>query len=176
MLADIFHQALDDQQAHNEGDHTAYDQHSDLRARGRNAGHEEFYQLQGAGAQHGGDGQEEGELRAGAAAHAQQDRAQNGGAGAGGAGDQTQTLEAADEQGGAVVDVIDGLDLQLFRSFKNSVISVILGSVVYRIVIAVVLQLGMPPNDLKLFTSILVAFALAMPLIKSKFGSKKVVG
>ena len=61
-------------------------------------------------------------------------------------------------------------------SFKNSVISVILGSVVYRIVIAVVLQLGMPPNDLKLFTSILVAFALAMPLIKSKFGSKKVVG
>ena len=62
------------------------------------------------------------------------------------------------------------------RSFKNCIISVILGSVVYRIVIAAVLQMGMPPNDLKLFTSILVAFALAMPLIKSKFGSRKVVG
>ena len=75
-----------------------------------------------------------------------------------------------------LASVIIGEVLFGTRSFKNSVISVILGSVVYRIVIAVVLQLGMPPNDLKLFTSILVAFALAMPLIKSKFGSKKVVG
>lgn len=75
-----------------------------------------------------------------------------------------------------LASVIIGEVLFGTRSFKNSIISVILGSVVYRIVIAVVLQLGMPPNDLKLFTSILVAFALAMPLIKSKFGSKKVVG
>ena len=75
-----------------------------------------------------------------------------------------------------LASVIIGEVLFGTRSFKNSVISVILGSVVYRIVIAVVLQMGMPPNDLKLFTSILVAFALAMPLIKSKFGSKKVVG
>ena len=74
-----------------------------------------------------------------------------------------------------LASVIIGEVLFGTRSFKNSVISVILGSVVYRSVIAVVLQLGMPPNDLKLFTSILVAFALAMPLIKSKFGSKKVV-
>ena len=36
----------------------------------------------------------------------------------------------------------------------------ILGSIVYRLVIAIVLQLGMPPNDLKLFTAILVAVAL----------------
>ena len=75
-----------------------------------------------------------------------------------------------------LASVIIGEVLFGTRSFKNSVISVILGSVVYRIVIAVVLQLGMPPNDLKLFTSILVAFALAMPLNKRKFGSKKVVG
>ena len=75
-----------------------------------------------------------------------------------------------------LASVIIGEVLFGTRSFKNSIISVILGSVVYRIVIAVVLQMGMPPNDLKLFTSILVAFALAMPLIKSKFGSKKVVG
>ena len=75
-----------------------------------------------------------------------------------------------------LASVIIGEVLFGTRSFKNSIISVILGSVVYRIVIAVVLQMGMPPNDLKLFTSILVAFALAMPLIKSKFGAKKVVG
>ncbi|MBR5589856.1 MAG: ABC transporter permease [Phascolarctobacterium sp.] len=75
-----------------------------------------------------------------------------------------------------LASVIIGEVLFGTRSFKNCIISVILGSVVYRIVIAAVLQMGMPPNDLKLFTSILVAFALAMPLIKSKFGSRKVVG
>ena len=74
-----------------------------------------------------------------------------------------------------LASVIIGEVLFGTRSFKNCIISVILGSVVYRIVIAAVRQMGMPPNDLKLFTSILVAFALAMPLIKSKFGSRKVV-
>lgn len=61
------------------------------------------------------------------------------------------------------------------RSVKNSMISVVLGSIVYRIVIAVVLALGMPPNDLKLFTSVLVAIALALPLIQGKMNSRKVV-
>ena len=60
------------------------------------------------------------------------------------------------------------------RNFKNSLISVVLGSILYRIVIAVVLYLGMPPNDLKLFTSILVALALAMPMIQAKFKGRKV--
>ena len=50
-----------------------------------------------------------------------------------------------------------------------------LGSIVYRLVIAAVLQMGMPPNDLKLFTAILVAFALSLPLIKSKLGLRKAV-
>ena len=36
--------------------------------------------------------------------------------------------------------------------------------------IAVVLELGMPPNDLKLFTAALVALALSLPLIKEKAG------
>mgnify|MGYP000184688254 FL=1 len=50
-----------------------------------------------------------------------------------------------------------------------------LGSVVYRIVIAAVLQMGMPPNDLKLFTALLVAFALSLPLVKDKVGIRKAV-
>ena len=54
------------------------------------------------------------------------------------------------------------------RSFKNCLISVVLGSVVYRLVIALVLEMGMPPNDLKLFTAILVAIALSLPLIRSR--------
>ena len=59
------------------------------------------------------------------------------------------------------------------RQFKNCLISVILGSIVYRLVIAIVLQLGMPPNDLKLFTAILVAIALSMPLIREKWRARK---
>ena len=55
------------------------------------------------------------------------------------------------------------------RSFKNCLISVILGSIVYRGVIAIVLQMGMPPNDLKLFTAVLVAIALSLPLIQARW-------
>ena len=73
-----------------------------------------------------------------------------------------------------LASVIIGEVLFGTRSFKNCMISVVLGSVVYRIVIAVVLQMGMPPNDLKLFTSVLVAIALSMPLIKAKFKVRKV--
>ncbi len=73
-----------------------------------------------------------------------------------------------------LASVIIGEVLFGTRSFKNCLISVVLGSVVYRIVIAVVLAMGMPPNDLKLFTSVLVALALAMPLIKDKLSGRKV--
>ena len=73
-----------------------------------------------------------------------------------------------------LASVIIGEVLFGTRSFKNCMISVVLGSVVYRIVIAVVLQMGVPPNDLKLFTSVLVAVALSMPLIKAKFKGRKV--
>lgn len=54
------------------------------------------------------------------------------------------------------------------RSFKNWLTSVVLGSIAYRAVVAFVLWLGMNPNDLKLLTAIIVAVALALPLIKSK--------
>ncbi|MDO4280084.1 MAG: ABC transporter permease [Peptococcaceae bacterium] len=54
------------------------------------------------------------------------------------------------------------------RSFKNWLISVVLGSIVYRGVVAFVLWLGMNPNDLKLLTAIIVAVALALPLLKSR--------
>ena len=75
-----------------------------------------------------------------------------------------------------LASVIIGEVLFGTRSFKNCLISVILGSIVYRLVIAVVLALGMPPNDLKLFTAILVAAALAMPLMREKIRSRRVRG
>ncbi|HIU64149.1 MAG TPA: ABC transporter permease [Candidatus Avacidaminococcus intestinavium] len=73
-----------------------------------------------------------------------------------------------------LASVIIGEVLFGTKSFKNCLVSVVLGSVVYRFVIAIVLQLGMPPNDLKLFTSVLVVLALSMPLFKARFRSRKV--
>ena len=67
-----------------------------------------------------------------------------------------------------LASVIIGEVLFSPKSFKTSLIAVILGSIVYRLVIAFVLEMDMPPNDLKLFTAVLVAFALALPLIKEK--------
>lgn len=72
-----------------------------------------------------------------------------------------------------LASVIIGEVLFGTKSFKNCLISVVLGSIVYRIVIAAVLQMGMPPNDLKLFTSVLVAFALSMPLFKKSIDGRK---
>ena len=54
-------------------------------------------------------------------------------------------------------------------SFVLSLVAVVFGSIIYRVVIATVLYLGMPPNDLKLFTAILVALALSLPTWQGKF-------
>ncbi len=51
-------------------------------------------------------------------------------------------------------------------SFWFTLASVILGTVVYRIVIAVVLQLGLPSGDMKMLTSMIITIALAVPIIK----------
>ena len=51
-------------------------------------------------------------------------------------------------------------------NFAKRLIGVILGAVLYRIIIALVLKLGMKPNDLKLFTAITVSIALVLPRFK----------
>ncbi|MCL2881352.1 MAG: ABC transporter permease [Coriobacteriia bacterium] len=48
-------------------------------------------------------------------------------------------------------------------STLHSLISVSLGAILYRIIIALVIQAGMQPTDLKLFTAITVALALFLP-------------
>ena len=50
-------------------------------------------------------------------------------------------------------------------SFAYKLVSVVAGSVIYRMVIALVLRFGMKSTDLKLFTSIIVAVALAVPVL-----------
>ena len=60
-------------------------------------------------------------------------------------------------------------------SFWYRPMSVVFGSIIYRIIIAVVLQLGLKSTDLKLLTAIIVALALALPVVKSKFKQTKTV-
>ena len=51
--------------------------------------------------------------------------------------------------------------------------AVILGAVLYRLVIAFALELGMPPTDLKLISAVIVCAALSMPAIKEQYSSLK---
>ena len=53
-------------------------------------------------------------------------------------------------------------------NFAYKLTAVVGGSIIYRIIIAIVLQLGMKSTDLKLLTAIIVAFALAMPVLSKK--------
>lgn len=75
-----------------------------------------------------------------------------------------------------LASVIIGEVLFSPKSFKTSLVAVVLGSIVYRIVIALVLEMGMPPNDLKLFTAVLVAAALSLPLLKTKLSARSIRG
>lgn len=49
------------------------------------------------------------------------------------------------------------------RNFIVRLFSIVVGSVIYRFVIAIVLQMGLSTDDLKLLTAIVVAIALAVP-------------
>ena len=65
-----------------------------------------------------------------------------------------------------LASVIIGEVLFARRSFGSKLVALVLGAVTYRIIIAFVLKLGMDANDLKLFTAITVAIALALPVAK----------
>jgi putative tryptophan/tyrosine transport system permease protein len=53
-------------------------------------------------------------------------------------------------------------------SFAYRLSSVIVGSILYRIIVALVLQLGLKPSDLKLITAVIVAIALSIPVLSKK--------
>ena len=52
------------------------------------------------------------------------------------------------------------------KNFARKLIAVTLGSIIYRLIIAVVLYWGLNANDLKLLTAVVVALALSIPVIK----------
>lgn len=56
----------------------------------------------------------------------------------------------------------------LRRNFALKMLTAVLGSVAYWLIVTLVLQLGLGANNLKLFTAVLVAIALALPLMRGR--------
>ncbi|MEG0366780.1 MAG: ABC transporter permease [Coprobacillus sp.] len=52
--------------------------------------------------------------------------------------------------------------------FAVRLVSIVVGSIVYRMIVAIVLQMGLSTDDLKLLTALLVAIALTIPVVLSK--------
>ena len=53
--------------------------------------------------------------------------------------------------------------------FKSRLVSAVAGSVVYFLIRAVVLQMGMNANDMKLLSAVIVALALCVPVVWEKY-------
>lgn len=58
---------------------------------------------------------------------------------------------------------------KIFKNFALKLLSAVFGSIIYYIVIAIVLKLGLNANDLKLFSALVVALFLGIPFWKSQF-------
>lgn len=54
-------------------------------------------------------------------------------------------------------------------NFLSKLCSLVIGAVVYRMIIAMVLKLGMDADDLKLFTALTVVICLSLPTLQNKF-------
>ena len=62
-------------------------------------------------------------------------------------------------------EVLGRLTPGKLRSFSSRLIAAVVGSVVYFLIRAIVLQLGMDANDMKLLSATIVAVALAVPVV-----------
>ena len=90
---------------------------------------------------------------------------------------QSQTFADIQMGTGAIViglaSLIIGEVLYGSKTVRRSLVALVLGAITYRVIIALVLKLGMPANDLKLFTAITVAVCLALPTIKASAQAHK---
>lgn len=59
------------------------------------------------------------------------------------------------------------------RSFWGKLLAVVAGSIVYRVMIAITLQLGFHTNDMRLLTAVLVAIALYLPRAQANHRAKR---
>jgi putative ABC transport system permease protein len=54
----------------------------------------------------------------------------------------------------------------------RATLSVLLGAIVYRLVVAAALRVGLDPKDMKLMTALIVILALTLPLLQKSFKQK----
>lgn len=73
---------------------------------------------------------------------------------------------------GLAAIVIGDVLMGKVRNFAGRLISAVVGSIVYFLIRAVVLQLGMDANDMKLLSAIIVALALCVPVAMEKYRLK----
>ncbi|MFP3153669.1 ABC transporter permease [Lachnospiraceae bacterium ZAX-1] len=91
---------------------------------------------------------------------------------------QTQGYADVNMGTGAIVTglaaiVIGNVLMGWAKSFASKMVSVLIGSIIYRMIIAVVLQFGfIETTDLKLFSAIVVAVALSVPVMIDRQKSK----
>jgi len=70
---------------------------------------------------------------------------------------------------GLAAIVIGEVLMGRLRSFGSKLASAVVGSVVYFLIRAIVLQLGMKPNDMQLLSAVIVAIALCIPVAFAKY-------
>jgi putative tryptophan/tyrosine transport system permease protein len=64
--------------------------------------------------------------------------------------------------------VIGEVIMRKVKTFKFRLVSILIGAIIYRIIIAVVLQLGLNTNDLRILTAVVIALALSIPKLLAK--------
>ena len=63
---------------------------------------------------------------------------------------------------------------RVFRNFALRMVGVIIGAVLYFVVIAVVLWLGLETTDMKLISALIVAVFLAVPYLKGQYDASHI--
>ena len=66
-------------------------------------------------------------------------------------------------------EVLGRLTPGKLTGFKSRLVSAVAGSIVYFLIRAIVLQMGMDANDMKLLSALIVALALCVPVVWEKF-------
>jgi putative ABC transport system permease protein len=69
----------------------------------------------------------------------------------------------------AAVIIGEVLFSKIFRNFALRLVGVVIGAIVYYVVIALVLQLGLSTTDLKLFSALIVALFLSIPHLRKTY-------
>ena len=69
--------------------------------------------------------------------------------------------------------VIGGVLMGRLRSFGSKTISAVVGAIVYFLIRAIVLRMGMDANDMKLLSAVIVALALWLPVASKKWTLKR---